>query len=210
MNRLPRAFTIIELLVVIGLIGILAAGVGLALSRGNSGTALQAGQGTLQSLISAARAQAAIRQATADLVIDTDRNSDGFLRTFYIVVGGEAVGAPISLPQGIYLVPKDTSTTYSGGAIFEPATSDWTNRVSDAFVDSSPGTISNLSGTYRRVVGITVRGTVSPVSATGNLVLAAGDRRSADTVAFVNPNAVRGAQLSRYGVLTLINDAQAF
>lgn len=208
MNRLLRAFTIIELLVVIGLIGLLSAGIGLALSRGSSGTALQVGQGTLQSLISAARAQAAIKQATADLVIDTDRNSDGFLRTFYIVVGGEAVGAPISLPQGTYLVPKDTSTTYSGGVIFEPGTSDWTNGVSTAFADTD-STISNVTtGTYRRVVGITVRGTAAPDG--GRLVLAAGERRSADTVAFSNPNSVRGALVSTYGVLTLINDAQAF
>src|SRR5690606_24426142 len=145
---------------------------------------------TLQSLISAARAQAAIRQATADLVVDTDRESDGFLRTFYIVVGGEAVGAPISLPQGIYLVPKDTSTTYGGGVTFEPGTSDWTNRVSSAFADTN-ATISNVSGTYRRVVGITVRGTAAPDG--GRLVLAAGDRRSANNVAFANPSSVRGA-----------------
>lgn len=207
MKSAARAFTLIELLVVIGLIGVLAAGIGMALTRGNSGTALQSAQGTLQAMIASARAQAAIKQATADLVVDVDPASDGFLRRFYVVVGSEAVGSPILLPQGTFLVPNNTGATYSGGVVFEPAIADWSATVSTAFTDNS-ATVSNVAGTFHKVVGITIRGTASPGG--GNLVLAAAERRDADTIAFNNPAAVRGAVVSSYGVLTLVDDADAF
>jgi prepilin-type N-terminal cleavage/methylation domain-containing protein len=214
-QRRVSAFTLIELLVVIGLIGVLAAGIGLALGRGNSGTALQAGQGTLQALLSAARAQAAIKQATTDLVVDADPSSDGFLRTFYVVVNNEAVGAAISLPQGIHVVPKTTGTTYSGGVRFKKDASDttdnptaWNGLVSSGF-DNTSVTVSNVTGTFRKVIGLTVRGTTSPAGG-GNLVLSSAERDGGSTIVFNNPAAVRGADISTYGVMTLLNDADAF
>lgn len=215
-QRPSLAFTLIELLVVIGLIGVLAAGIGIALGRGGSANALQSGQGTLQALISAARAQAAIKQSTADLVVDVEPTSDGFLRTFYVVVNNEAVGAAVSLPQGIHLVPKTTGTTYSGGVRFKADASDsadntaiWSSLVSDAF-DNSAATVSNAANTstYRKVIGITTRGTASPSG--GNLVLSSAERESGSTIVFNNPAAVRGALISTYGVMTPINDADAF
>lgn len=217
-QRSKLAFTLIELLVIIGLIGVLAAGIGLALGRGGSGTALQGGQSTLQSLLSAARAQAAIKQATADLVVDVDPQSDGFLRTFYIVVNNEAVGDSVSLPQGIHLVPKTTAVTYPGGVLrFKADASDssdsptaWTKFESSGF-DNTPATISNVTGTFNKVLGITVRGTVFPALLNGgNLVLSSAQREDGSTIVFNNPAAVRGADISNYGVMTLLNDADAF
>jgi prepilin-type N-terminal cleavage/methylation domain-containing protein len=136
-----RAFTLIELLVVIAVIAVLVGAVGVALRGGDRGTALQAGQSALSSLIAAARAQAAVRLTNATIVVwgeydgtkpevassylhraaimtheDTSNPADGIPDAY--VVRGDVV----DLPRGVYFVPPDLGAGFP--AKYEVA-ADW-------------------------------------------------------------------------------------
>lgn len=200
-----RAFTLVELLVVIGLIAVLAGVLGLALGGGNSGAALQSSQATLQGLFAAARGQAAISQSNAQIVINVEKDSDGFLREFYVLVGGQAKGAPVKLSQGIYVVPRSSGPNFNGGVSHSGGT--WSNQISTE-IGTTELTIPGVTGTFTPIFEITERGT-SPTSSVNRVILAPAERIDPDTIEFNNPDAVRGVAISTYGVLTMLNDAVA-
>ncbi|EIP99894.1 prepilin-type N-terminal cleavage/methylation domain-containing protein [Opitutaceae bacterium TAV1] len=213
------AFTLIELLVVIGLIAVLVGGIGVALTReGNRSTALQGGQGILSSLISGVRGRAALAQAEAGLFVDVNPQSEGFLRMFQIAVNTGTTASPtwttvgnnVFLPNGIFLVPRN-STAFSSSVSFA---SSWpTTRYSTAFIGTSATLQNQPNGTkdpvYQVVCRMSPRGTIDPADV-GNLILAPGNKTSATTIEFPNYDFLKGASLSIYGVLTLLNDAKAF
>ncbi len=118
-----RAFTLIELLVVVGLIVIFTGGIALALSgRGGEGAALTNAQSLVSSLVGATRAQAALHQTSARLIIYAQMPGGGaaggdaekYLRALQIVrqetlANGRtiwvAVGDPVKLPTPVCVVP---------------------------------------------------------------------------------------------------------
>ncbi len=192
---LRRAFTLIELLVVIAVIGVLAGAVGMALRSGDRGPALQAAQANLSSLISAARAQAALDNATATVLIwadsgdlDTylrracvaervDTNNDGTLDAW------ARQGQVIDLPRGVYFAPGDMGGSYP--AKWETG-ADWTGltltesqaNASDGpsssqnfkiYDDASGNWITDPLGTDKVYVTVAF-------DATGNLVSVQGNR----------------------------------
>lgn len=216
-----KAFTLIELLVVIGLIAVLAGGIGLAFSGGDKANALQGAQGTLQSLASAVRGQAALSGGDAALFVnfDEDANYDTnkYLRSFVIARqlqdnSWELVGDEIALPAGIYLVPRSTgglTKVEVGGGI----------PLSTAFEQSSvpinyPGG-GAIPTSYAMVFKLTSRGSKAPnILATGSDIVLAPATIVPDgsvlEVVFADGAPVRGASISNYGVLTPINDATGF
>ncbi len=112
-------FTLLELLVVIGMIGFLGAAVGLALSgRAHEGPALAAAQQIVASLVGATRMQALLHQTHARLIVAAhpipgSGGLAGGLRRFQIVreepfASGAyvAVGHPVVLPEPICIVPS--------------------------------------------------------------------------------------------------------
>ncbi len=217
MKRSRSGFTLIELLTVIGLIAVFSVVLGLALGRGNSGAALQSSQATLQGLFASARGQAAINQGDAYVVVNVDPQSEGFLREFHVALAVRAVGSPIGSPidsyravgspvtlsQGVYLVPRTTAHTYGGVLSFDGY------NLSTAFSESGTNgmtDIDGLSGRYAIVNGMTSRGTSI---GGGQIVLAPAERRSPDSWVFTNPDAVRGVSISHYGVLTFLNDRES-
>jgi len=74
-RHLRQAFTLVELLVVVALIGILAAVVGFSIKGGGQGMALGNAQRNVLSLIQAARAGASIQHTRARLIIYADKNA---------------------------------------------------------------------------------------------------------------------------------------
>lgn len=120
-QRRAAGFTLIELLVVIGVIVLLVGLVALALAgRGGDGAALANSQNVVAGLVGSARAQAALHQTRARLVIygrmppAPGADSNKYLRTLLVVrqettpAGGTvwvAAGDPITLPAPICIVP---------------------------------------------------------------------------------------------------------
>lgn len=205
-----KAFTLIELLVVIGLIAVLAGGLGLALGQGDRGVSLQNAQGTLASALSGARAQSALNLTNGAVFVNAEPTSDNFLREFRIAVETSANnwqvrGDPILLPKGIYFVPSDGTFTQ---VAFQGT---WTNLYSTAYdttnrllKDSADVNIS--TNNYHRVSSFTTRGTTTA----GKIVLSPGEIQPDQSVKFDRPEFVRGVLVSRYGVATYVNEAEAF
>jgi len=112
-ERQSRGFTLIELLAVVALIAVFSGVLGLALRHPGEAVVLQAAQGTLASLCSATRGQAALTQQNARLVIVVDpADPESHLRYLEIVheeAAGSgqwrAEGGGVFLPRGVYLVP---------------------------------------------------------------------------------------------------------
>jgi len=205
------AFTMVELLVVVALIGVLVGTIGLALRSPGEGMALQAAQATVASLCGAARGQAALTGQNARLVIAADPGDLAcYLRYLQIVHEDSAgsdhwrsEGAGVYFPRGVYVVPPEGSLV--------PGNPDWpASRRSTALSAAAQDMVINgvAAGAFYHVQ-FSSRGTTGG----GNLVLTAG-RMTAGTagtaLALDNPDDVRGVLLRSSGALTLINDARAF
>lgn len=218
-------FTLIELLVVIGLIGALAAGIGLSMRGGTPTSALRAGQSSLVGLLSSARGQAALSQSDAMIVVDvTDASNDECLRSLRVVVRAGSgldqwrpVGDPITLPQGIYIVPP-SSPSVSGFTLtgwsanrqskgFQATATGLTERPYDAVNYPYNPTGAFTGRTYIKFQTFTPLGTTS---GEGTILVTAGRKTGAAAITADNPELIRGVYVSRYGVPTLINEASTF
>lgn len=120
-SRLAAGFTLVEILVVIGLIVILVGGIAIALGgRGGEGAALANAQSLVAGLVGTTRAQAALHQTEARLVVYAQippaptADAAKYLRSLQVVrretlpSGVEiwvAAGDPVTLPTPICVVP---------------------------------------------------------------------------------------------------------
>jgi prepilin-type N-terminal cleavage/methylation domain-containing protein len=137
-----RAFSLIELLVVVGLIVILVGGFGVALTgRGGEGAALTNAQSILSGMVQSARAQAALYQVNTRLIVyaqmppSPTADASKYLRVLQVVRGDTlptgmvtwtAVGDPVSLPAPICVVPPAPVPTNHLGL---PTGQAWNNNV---------------------------------------------------------------------------------
>ena len=189
-SRATRAFTLIEILVVMGIMAVVATIVGVGLSRGGEGAALTAGQSLLVSQLNAARAQAALGASRSALVVAADASdltrdhrflvvaieaagiwravSDGTTLPNSVLVRGLAEGSTLlSQTLAVALDPGDTTTTCSA-VIFE-----------------AEGRISTAGG--------------------GAIWLSVGIRDE-DGWSFSPDAPSRGISMSRYGAITPLDD----
>lgn len=224
-----RAFTLLELLVVIGLIAALSLVLLGGLGGGGKSAALQSAQATLANLVSAARIKAQAGGGGARLLIHIDPTSPSeparFLR--YVVIQTQVAGVwepvpavEIYLPEGIYVVPGNF-TSLPAGLFSTSVTTPWTKS------DNSP--LRSTALRANQVLSLALNGSVveqwvsvSFVSAgttaqSGDIILTTGHRRSPGSyspgespVELENPETVRGLTLSTYGLPALINDRMSF
>jgi prepilin-type N-terminal cleavage/methylation domain-containing protein len=217
--RPARGFTLIELLVVIGLIALLAGGIGLALGKGDRGTSLRNAQATIASLLSGARAQAALNQANAAIFVNAEPTSDNFLREFRIAVetspnNWRVTGDPIMLPRGLYLVPAKGAFSSPGQVQFNGTweSGSWSLYPSSSTYDSTDLKLkdsanNNISSEdYNLLVDLSVQGTTSA----GKIVVAIAEPQSDGSLRYDSPDLIRGMKVSNYGVASFINEAEAF
>lgn len=219
-SRSPRAFTLIELLAVMSIMTLMAGICGLALQEGSPAVALQSAQGTVASLLAAARGQAAVNQNRSMLAVVADPANEHFLRSITIVVETAPnsgrwwiAGATTLLPRGIYFVPGTTDlpgAEFDGSAV--PA-GEWpVTRLSSLGVVPDGSITPPPEYPAGRYLGMVTPLTLSGLAGAGGgdkLVLASARRTSAGVI-FDQPERVGGVALSCYGVAILISDAAGF
>jgi prepilin-type N-terminal cleavage/methylation domain-containing protein len=136
------AFSLIELLVVVGLIILLVGGFAVALSgRSGEGAALTNAQSMLNGMIHAARAQSALQQANTRLIVygqmppSANADANKYLRALQVVRADTtptgttvwvAVGDPVMLPAPVCVVPPSPVPT---NHLSLPAGQNWNNNV---------------------------------------------------------------------------------
>jgi prepilin-type N-terminal cleavage/methylation domain-containing protein len=220
--RLRRAFTLVELLIVIGLIALLLGAVGLSLS-GPGVTTLATAQNTLAGLVATARAQAAVKQTEARILIYGTRppsgDSEKFLRYLRIVTadtpgatGAGArwtpVGSPVSLPSGICIVPTTTSGLLATGVIWpaNPAPVSTFLAAAPARYTIAGDPATSAADTYY-ALQFTPDGVVTPVAAK---LAVATTTVSNGLPQFTNAGAVRGLAFRTSGAVTRVNEPGSF
>lgn len=216
-NRTLRGFTLIELLVVIGIIAVLAGGIGVALRDGNPDSAVRSAQGVVNSVLSSARGQAALKQGYAKIIVQADKDKDNFLRLIRVVTSPDnltsstwtQVGPDVILPTGVYVVPNGTvagvtpagtgrrSTFFGPPAAVSGITDVSSSWLSSVYVINSLGMLVATSSNVA-------------VTNPGNIVLGPGHGSGPAGVALDNYEALRGVVVSRYGIANLVNDAASF
>lgn len=213
-----RAFSLVELLVVIGIIGLVAAGLGVALGD-SGGNALATGQTTLATLVATARAQAAVNQTEARLLVYGLRPPSGdpekYLRLLQVVRAEPAgssnwvpVGAAVSLPRGIYVVPPSTSGLLAAGVTWPtnpPLLSTLGNLIS---ANQPTGTPFGTSTAYW--LEFRSDGTITQMTPPYIRLLVATAALSNNSPQFNNSGAVRGLLIRPTGAVTFVNDANSF
>ncbi|MBI5382702.1 MAG: type II secretion system protein [Opitutae bacterium] len=230
-RRLRAGFSLIELMVVLGIITLLLAAVGVALrGSGSQAAALQTAQSRVASLLGMARSQAAIYQVRARLVVyaiqPPSGESDKYLRylllvreTAYNSSAWVAVGEPAYLPSPIYVVPPSVPTNHLAldatgrrvvwpGTAYAPVSSiSGTTSMLVRYSENSPTTV-NLSRVYYIEY--------TPDGRTTSTKIALATAQPADNTTahqypmFDNPSAVRGLLLRSTGTISFVNDANSF
>lgn len=172
-SRASRAFSLIELMVVVGLIAALVAIAGVALSgRGGDGVALSNAQVVLSGLVSATRAQAALHQTSARLLVYAQLPSNGdaakYLRYLQVVredpVGSNfwvAAGNPVTLPAPICVVPPtpvpathlNTGVTWNNNAATGPVSVFSTTILTNFQIAGQSNVVNGVQRATRQIFG---------------------------------------------------------
>ncbi len=222
-----KGFSLIEMLVVAGLL----AGLSFFLLNGLGGAgqsaALQTAQGTMTSMITAARTKAMASGESSRLMIHVDPGSASqparYLRYVALqtqTAGGWLTVADFFLPDGVYIVPGNFASLPSGLFATEGSTA-WTRTDGSALRSTALRSNQIIleavnSSRAEEWAGITI--SANPGTAqSGDIVLAAGRQRAPSSggagespIELINPDSVRGLTVSSYAVPALINARSGF
>lgn len=233
-RRPVRAFTLIEVLVVIGVMVLVLGGVGVALSgRGGEGAALTNSQNIVAGMVAAARAQAALHQTNARLVIYYQQPPGGdaekYLRSL-VVVREEpylsrrytAAGEPVTLPVPICIVPPAPvpTTHLQAGVVWDNRPTGPTSTLQIATGFNYGGQNQNSVRQFFGTQGQSGRilylefapdGTVtSTSSAATKIAVSTAELRGAALPRLTNASAVRGLFVRRSGGVSLVDQSTGF
>ena len=215
-----HAFTLIEVLTVIGIVALMAGGLGLALRDGSTTVALHSAQGTVAGLVTAARGQAALSQNRTMLVVNADPADDRFLRDILVAIESgpnsgqwQIAAEGALLPTGICVVPGTGNLVGAVFAVDGDAARAWPVGRRSSLELMPAGSIlsaaENPSGQYLGMTSaFTAQG--SMVSGGGDKLVLAPVRRTSAGVIFDHPERVRGVVVSSYGVAIQVNDGPGF
>jgi prepilin-type N-terminal cleavage/methylation domain-containing protein len=221
-SQTSGGFSLLELLVVVGLIAALAAGIGLALAD-SGGNSLAAAQTTLATITGSARAQAAVHQTEAIVAIYGVRppagDAEKYLRLLQVFRNDTptsanptwvAVGSAVTLPRGVYVVPTSTTGLLASGVVW-PSTPPLLSTL------SGPTNLGQVTGTPfgAPAMAFTVQfnpdGTVTQVGTQPYARLVVATAVLANNIPqFNNSGSVRGLLVRPTGALTFVNDALGF
>ena len=141
-NSPPRAFTLLEILLVATLAAMLAVGLGAAL-RDKTGPALQIAQLLVAGLIQQARTAATANQTETRLVVCATRSPAGepatFLRLLQVFRADPQgsqfwvpVGLPVFLPPAVCVVPPSTDGLLASGVVWPAGSGSVSHLVSES------------------------------------------------------------------------------
>lgn len=222
-----RGYTLIELLVVVGLIALLAGGIGFALGDAG-GNSLSTAQTTLATAVGLARAQAAVNQTEAIVAIYATPppagDADRYLRLIQVfrsetpgaspqTATYTPVGSPMLLPRGVCVVPNTTSGFLVAGITWQanpPLTSSVAQPIGIRNQPAGTPFGTNTNSAY--FLEFKSDGTVTQVGSQthARLIVGATTRAANNRPQFVSENAVRGILIRPTGAVTFANDKSGF
>jgi hypothetical protein len=227
-NQSPAtAFTLLELLVVVGLIAALAFVLLGGLGGGGRAAALQSAQATMVNLVTAARVKAVATGRSARVLVHVDPNSRvqpaRFLHYLALQIQVDGVWrlvADMHLPDGVYIVPGNF-TGLPAGLFAANATAPWTRADGSALrstaLRANQITFETINSPEPEQWVSFIIAAAGTTAQPGDIVLAPGRLRAPGAYAagdspveLENPAAVRGVTLSTYGVPVLINSRTSF
>lgn len=226
------AFTLLELLVVIGLIAGLTFLLIGGLSGGGKAMALHSAQATVANLITAARTKAPATNRKVRLLLNVDPGEpERYLRYLALQLARQPGANPadwdtvqaVTLPPETYVVPATLAGLVADATGWKRVSDAAADLVSDLFVNQelSQALEGDASAQTWTGVAFTPNHTLAALGSgpppRGTIVIAQGRLRAPGSYAsgqppveLVNPQNVRGLVLSAYGVPALLDDRGAF
>jgi len=225
-------FTLLELLVVIGLIAALVFFLFSGLTGAGKSHALQSAQATLANLVTAARTKAPATNRKTRLLVNVDPASpERYLRLVVLQLARQPGSSPadwdtvqsVCLPAGTCVVPGSLAGLVADATPWKRGSNPAEDLVSDLFQNQSLSCALEGDAAARSWTGVafTPNGTLAALGSgpppKGSVVLALGQPRPPGSYAAGEPPvqlgdapSVRGLVLSAYGVPALLNERSAF
>jgi type II secretory pathway pseudopilin PulG len=225
-------FTLLELLVVVGLIAGLAFLLVGSLTGGGRAMALQSAQSIVANLITAARTKAPAVNRKTRLLLNIDpAQPERYLCHLVLQVARQPGSAPadwdtvqaVTLPAGAYVVPSALDGLVADAAEWKRVTDSTADLVSDIFTNQALNHALEGDAAAQLWTGLaftpnhTLAALSSGLPPKGAIILASGRPLAPGTYAtgqppveLIAPQSVRGLMLSAYGVPALLSERSAF
>ena len=232
LRPLSSGFTLLELLVVIGLIAAMSFFLVSGLAGGGKSVALQSAQATVSNLVTAARTKAPATNRKTRLLVSVDTDSpERYLRFVVLQLARQPGSSPadwdtiqsVTLPAGAYVVPGSLAGLVADASLWKRVSDPAEDLASDLFKNQSLTHAIEGDTTARLWTGVafTPNGTLAALVGgpppKGSVVISLGQARPPGTyqagdppIQLVGAQMVRGLVLSAYGVPALLNERSAF